>query len=128
MFGTLKRAVLWTTIALATVVGLAVLLLAVVVYRPAVVRPLVEKCITIARRALPHQDAADKLASDAERHTEKWRAWRDSPQWLEWNQAIAPVVAARRRAVRLLGDKEAVQILFAELGPRRAHRRPPCRC
>ena len=67
------------------------------------VRPLVERCITIARRALPHQEAADALASDAERHSEKWRAWRQSERWSEWNQAMAPVVAARRRAAAPAG-------------------------
>jgi len=86
------------------------------------VRPLVEKCITIARRVLPHQEAADELEPDADRYTEKWRSWRNSPQWHQWNQAIAPVVAARRRALRLLGDKRAVRILFDELAPRFADR------
>ncbi len=82
------------------------------------VRPLVERCITIARRALPHQQAADKLEPNVERGTEKWRSWRNSEQWHEWNQTIAPVVAARRRAIKLLGDKKAVQILFDELAER----------
>jgi large subunit ribosomal protein L17 len=82
------------------------------------VRPLVERCITIARRALPNLEAAEAMEPDAERHTEKWRAWRDSPEWHEWNQKMAPVVAARRRALKLLGDKEAVKILFDELAPR----------
>jgi large subunit ribosomal protein L17 len=82
------------------------------------VRPLVERCITIACRSLPYQEAADDLATDAERHSEQWRAWRHSDQWREWNQAIAPVVAARRRALRLLGDKKAVRILFEEIAPR----------
>ena len=82
------------------------------------VRPLVERCITIACRALPHQEAAADLETDAERHSEKWRAWRHSDQWREWNQAIAPVVAARRRALRMLGDKQAVRILFEEIAPR----------
>ena len=86
------------------------------------VRPLVERCITIARRALPHQEAADQLESDADRHSEKWRAWRNGPQWNDWNQAVAPVVAARRRALKLLGDKQAVSILFDELAPRFADR------
>ena len=45
------------------------------------VRPLVERCITIARRALPHLEAADALGRDAERHSEKWRAWRHSERW-----------------------------------------------
>jgi large subunit ribosomal protein L17 len=32
------------------------------------------------------------------------------------------VIAARRRALRLLGDKQAVRILFADIGPRFADR------
>ena len=86
------------------------------------VRPLVERCITIARRALPHQDAADRLEPNAERNSQQWRTWRDSQQWQEWNQAIAPVVAARRRTLKLLGDKRAVRILFDEIAPRFADR------
>src|SRR5665647_870963 len=42
------------------------------------VRPLVEKCITLARHALPHQEAADELEPNAERHSEQWREWRQS--------------------------------------------------
>ncbi len=86
------------------------------------VRPLVEKCITIARHSLEHQDRADDLETDAERNTEEWKSWRQSDKWQEWNAAIAPVVAARRRAVQLLGDKEAVQILFDDIAPRFADR------
>jgi large subunit ribosomal protein L17 len=82
------------------------------------VRPLVERCVTIACRALPHQDAADELEPDAERGSEKWRAWRESKNWHKWNQAVAPAVAARRRVLRLLGNKQAVQILFDEIAPR----------
>ena len=36
----------------------------------------------------------------------------------QWNKAIAPVVVARRRALALLGDKQAVRILFADVAPR----------
>jgi large subunit ribosomal protein L17 len=86
------------------------------------VRPLVERCITIARDTLPQQEAAEKLASDAERHSDKWRAWRESQEWQDWAQAMAPVVRARRRALILLGDKKAVNILFAEIAPRFADR------
>ena len=82
------------------------------------VRPLVERCITIARRALPHLEAADQLEPNAKRNSEQWRAWRTSDRWQEWNHTIAPVVAARRRALRLLGDKQAVRILFDEIAPR----------
>jgi large subunit ribosomal protein L17 len=86
------------------------------------VRPVVEKVITLARRALPHQEAADQLEPNTERHSEQWRQWRASEQWKQWNQAIAPVVAARRRAMRMLGDKQAVRILFDEIAPRFADR------
>jgi large subunit ribosomal protein L17 len=86
------------------------------------VRPVVEKCITLARRALPHQEAADQLEPNTERHSDQWRQWRASEQWKQWNQAIAPVVAARRRALRMLGDKQAVRILFDEIAPRFADR------
>lgn len=82
------------------------------------VRPLVERCVTIARRALPHQAAADQLEPDAQRHSEQWRTWRQSDQYRDWNQTIAPVVAARRRLLKLLGDKQAVRILFDDIAPR----------
>ncbi|MHC4181005.1 MAG: bL17 family ribosomal protein [Planctomycetota bacterium] len=82
------------------------------------VRPLLERCITIARRALPHQEAADVLEPDADRDSPQWQGWRKSDEWQEWNRTIAPVVAARRRALKLLGDKEAVRILFEEIAPR----------
>ncbi len=85
------------------------------------VRPLVERCITIARRALPQLEAADQLEPNAERNSEQWRSWRQSERWQEWNRAIAPVVTARRRALRLLGDKQAVKILF-DIAPRFADR------
>ncbi|HEX4130351.1 MAG TPA: L17 family ribosomal protein [Pirellulales bacterium] len=86
------------------------------------VRPLVEKCVTIARRSLAAQDAARPLATDAQRHSEAWKTWRKSEQYKKWNAAIAPVVAARRRALVLLGNKRAVKILFDEIGPRFADR------
>ena len=86
------------------------------------VRPLVEKCITIARKSLPHTEAAASLASAAERGSEQWKAWRASDQWNQWNQAVAPTVTARRRALRLLGDKQAVRILFSDIAPRFADR------
>jgi len=86
------------------------------------VRPLVERCVTIACRAIPHQEAAKRLASQAQRHSEQWRAWRFSGQWQDWNRAVAPVVAARRRVLRLLGDKQAVQVLFEDVAPRFAER------
>ncbi len=86
------------------------------------VRSLVERCITIAKRSLPAEEAASQYETDADRNTEAWIAWRRSEQWQHWNAAIAPVVAARRRTLRLLGSKEAVSILFDEVAPRFADR------
>lgn len=82
------------------------------------VRPLVEKCITIAKKALPHEERADEFSTDAERNSDQWREWRKSDKWQKWNEAIAPVVAARRRVFSILRDKEAVEILFDEIAPR----------
>jgi len=86
------------------------------------VRPLVERCVTIARRSLIHQEKAKQFATDAERGTAEWKQWRSSDQWQKWCAAIAPSVAARRRALQLLGDKQAVQILFDDIAPRFADR------
>ncbi len=86
------------------------------------VRPLVEKCITIARRSLTAQDEARKYATDAEHNTDAWRSWRGGDEWKKWNAAIAPALAARRRTLRLLGDRQAVSILFDDIAPRFADR------
>ncbi len=82
------------------------------------VRPLVERCVTIARNALPAGQEAEKFGTTAERNTAAWKTWRTSDNYSKWNQAMAPVVTARRRTLRLLGDKEAVRILFADVAPR----------
>ncbi|MEM6330500.1 MAG: bL17 family ribosomal protein [Planctomycetota bacterium] len=82
------------------------------------VRPLVEKCVTIAKKALAAQEAAQEFATDAERGTDAWKSWRASDRWQQWNQAISPAVAARRRCIQLLGDKHAVSVLFEEVAPR----------
>ena len=81
------------------------------------VRPLVEKCVTIARRSLVSQKAAGSFSISAERGSEEWKTWRKSDQWRQWCDAIAPSVAARRRALQLLGDKQAVHVLFDEVAP-----------
>jgi large subunit ribosomal protein L17 len=86
------------------------------------VRPLVERCVTIARRSLVHQENAKQFETDAERGTAEWKKWRSSDEWQKWCAAIAPTVAARRRALQLLGDKQAVQILFDDIAPRFADR------
>jgi large subunit ribosomal protein L17 len=86
------------------------------------VRPLVEKCITIAKKSLAAEEAAAKHGTDAERNSEQWKAWRQSPKWNAWAAAIAPSVTARRRCLQLLGDKQAVSVLFSEVAGRFADR------
>ncbi len=86
------------------------------------VRPLVEKCVTLAKNAIPHEEKAAEFSTDAERNSEAWRTWRKSPQWHQWSEAIAPALAARRQAFQLLRDKEAVSILFDDIAPRFADR------
>jgi len=85
-------------------------------------RGYIEKCITIAKKALPHEDAAAQYEPAAERNSSEWDSWRKSDEYLKWNAAIAPAVTARRRAFALLRDKEAVDILFSEIAPRFADR------
>ena len=82
------------------------------------VKPLVEKCITIAKKAIPHEEAAEEFATDADRNTEAWKTWRESEQWQKWNAAMAPAVNARRRVYAMLRDKEAVEILFDDVAHR----------
>lgn len=82
------------------------------------VRPLVEKCITIAKKSLPASEAAREFESTAERGSDEWKRWRESDDWQKWANARAPYVAARRRVVQLIGDKEAAGILFETIAER----------
>ena len=86
------------------------------------VRPLVEKCITLAKKALPHLDAAADFETQEDRNSDGWRQWRESEQWQQWNAAMAPALNARRKAFAILRDKEAVEILFDDIAPRFAER------
>ncbi len=82
------------------------------------IRPMIEKCITIAKKALPHEERASEFGTDEDRNSEGWRSWRKSDNYQKWNEAMAPAVAARRRVFSMLRDKEAVEILFDEIAPR----------
>lgn len=82
------------------------------------VQPLVERLITLARRSFSHQRSAEQYATDAPRNSEEWSSWRNSEQWQLWSQAVAPVVTARRRAMSVLGDRDAVDALFEYVAPR----------
>jgi large subunit ribosomal protein L17 len=82
------------------------------------VRPLVEKCITLACRAQKAEDAAREFGTTSARGSDEWKKWRKSERWSQWNSAIAPSLAARRRVLMLIGDKQAMSVLFKEIAPR----------
>ncbi len=82
------------------------------------VRPLVEKCITIACKGLASEAEAAQFATQAERGTQAWKDWRKSPEWRKWADARSPGVTARRRVLSMIRDKEAVSILFERVAPR----------
>lgn len=82
------------------------------------IRPLVERCITIAKRSLAAEEESAKYATDAERGSDEWKKWRESDNWRKWAETRAPAIAARRRVLQLLGDKEAMHLVFDELAPR----------
>ena len=82
------------------------------------VRPLVEKCITIAKKTLPAAEEARKFETSADRGTEAYKKWRQSDDWQKWAAARATVVTGQRRCVQLLGDKEATRILFDTIAER----------
>lgn len=82
------------------------------------VRPLVERCITVAKHGLGALDKAKEFGSTAARDSAAWKQWRQSEQWRQWAREIAPSVAARRRVVQLLGDKRAARLVFERIAPR----------
>ena len=82
------------------------------------VRPLVEKCITIAKKSLPSAEEAKQFETSAERGSDEYKQWRKSDDWQKWAAARAPVVAARRRVIQLIGDKEATRVLFDTIAER----------
>ncbi|TWT66537.1 bL17 family ribosomal protein [Allorhodopirellula solitaria] len=82
------------------------------------IRPNVEKCITLAKKALVAKENAEQFATTAERGSDEYKKWRASDQWQQWADARAPYVNAQRRALQLIGDREAVAILFDTIAGR----------
>ena len=85
-------------------------------------RPLVERCITLARKGVAAEKEAEKFGTTAKRHSAEWKEWRKSENWAKWAQAKAPAVVARRRVIQLIRNKYAAEVLFAEIAPRFADR------
>ncbi|MGI9455048.1 MAG: bL17 family ribosomal protein [Aeoliella sp.] len=82
------------------------------------VRPLVERCVTIAKKALVPLETAERMEPDGGRGGDAWKSWRKGDQYREWNSTMAPALAARRRLIQLLGSKEAAEILIDDIAPR----------
>jgi large subunit ribosomal protein L17 len=82
------------------------------------IRPMVEKCITIAKKCRIAEKAAEQFGTDADRNSEAWKKWRKSEQHAQWVAARSPAVTARRRLYQMLQSKQAVKILCSELADR----------
>ncbi|MEZ6137937.1 MAG: L17 family ribosomal protein [Pirellulaceae bacterium] len=82
------------------------------------VRPLVEKCITTAKKCLAAERIAAEFGTDAERDSSEWKSWRESDRYAKWVTARGPAVAARRKLFQTLRSKEAVSILCDDLAER----------
>jgi large subunit ribosomal protein L17 len=82
------------------------------------IRPLVEKCITIAKKGLIADQKAVEFATTAEKGSEEWKKWRGSEQWQKWAAARSPGVMARRKIYSIVKDRDAVKILFDRIAPR----------
>lgn len=82
------------------------------------IRPVVEKCVTIAKKGIVAERAAAEFATDEDRNSAGWKQWRTSDNYAKWVEANAPAVNARRRLLKMLGNKEAVQILMEEIAER----------
>ncbi len=87
------------------------------------VRSIVEKCITLARKVQPCYDEARALLPDSlqgdgfDRSSSAYKAWRQSDDWQRWAESRAPIVNAQRKALQMLGNREAVDILFNDIAP-----------
>lgn len=82
------------------------------------VRPLVERCITLARRSNEQRRAAEEFGTKAARNSEEWKAWRKSDRYKQWVKSVGPSVVLRRRLNVMLGDKKAVAVLIDSVASR----------
>lgn len=81
-------------------------------------RPIVEKLVTMARKAARYTASASEFSTTAERGSDEWKNWRASDAGRNWVRVTAPALALRRRAFSELRDSLAVDILFDELAAR----------
>ena len=81
-------------------------------------RPIVDKLVTMAKKAAKISAAAAEFGTPAARGTDEWKAWRESEKGKNWVKATAPALTMRRRAFAELRDDSAVEILFEDLAAR----------
>ncbi len=86
------------------------------------IRPLLERCITLAKKGIAAEATSEQFGTSAEPRSEEYKQWRTSEQWRSWANARAPGVAARRKLVSIIRNKEAVEILCSTVAPRFADR------
>ena len=86
------------------------------------IRPMVEKCVTIAKRTRAAEQAALEFGTSAERNSSEWKAWREGPQYPKWVAARGPVVNTRRKVFQTPGHKGAVEVLVEKNADRFADR------
>lgn len=82
------------------------------------IRPMVERCVTIAKRCLLAERVAAEFGTDADRDSAAWKTWRESETYVKWVAASGPAVTARRKLFQMLRSKEAVSILCDVLAER----------
>ncbi len=82
------------------------------------IRPLVEKCVTIAKRCRAAERIAEEFGTTADKNSSEWKSWRESERYGKWVAATAPAVNCRRRLFQILRSKEAVSILCNDLADR----------
>lgn len=82
------------------------------------IRPMVEKCITIAKRCRIAEQGAEQFGTSAERNSDAWKQWREGDNYAKWVEATSPAVNARRKLFAMLRSKDAVSILCNNLAER----------
>jgi large subunit ribosomal protein L17 len=82
------------------------------------IRPMVEKCVTIAKHCRLAEQAAEQFGTTAERNSAAWKTWREGENYAKWVAASAPAVNARRKLFAMLRSKDAVSILCDNLAER----------
>ncbi len=70
------------------------------------VRPFVERCITMAKKAQPHLEAAAEFEGPDDRNTPEWKAWREGPNWKKWVAHRAPLWHCAAGCLRCFATSE----------------------